>query len=82
MKTLLKLFSNQQAPSEQLQPWDNQHMMNVVRRLKVSPKDLNDAVIETGSLDLNFIKAYLKKKSVTFSFKRLQFPAATQFNNF
>jgi hypothetical protein len=43
-------------------PWDPQQMASLTRRLGIKPNELNDAIIETGSLDLHYIKAYIKRK--------------------
>jgi hypothetical protein len=71
MKNLFKIRENQ---SVQLQPWNSQQMLNVIKKLRVSPKELHDAIIETGSLDLRCVKAHLKKKAHALPFWKFLFP--------
>lgn len=82
MKSLFKLFQNRQTGAQQLHPWDIQEMNSLVRKLNVSPKELNDAIIDTGSLDINYIKAYLRRKKAAFSFQKFfSNPVPRQFAN-
>ena len=81
MRSLLKIFRNRHTEITQLQPWDVQQMTNLVRKLNISPKELNDAIIDTGSLDINYIKAYLKRKSAALLFQKLFNAGPRQFAN-
>ncbi|MES2691007.1 MAG: hypothetical protein V4658_11430 [Bacteroidota bacterium] len=71
MKSFFKIFQNKQVEVKQLQPWDIQQMTGLVKKLNISPKELNDAIIDTGSLDINYIKAYLKSRGAQSSFQKL-----------
>lgn len=81
MRSLLKIFQNRRTEITQLKPWDVQQMSSLVRKLNISPKELNDAIIDTGSLDINYIKAYLKRKSTMLLFQKLLNAGSRQFAN-
>lgn len=51
--------------------WDQDEMKQLAEKLGISQRQLNDAVLETGSLYLKDIKHYLRSKGILFSFKRL-----------
>jgi hypothetical protein len=74
--TFTKLFSAFRLKStlrdeSYVHAWDQDEMKQIAAKLGISQYQLNDAVLETGSLYLKDIKNYLRSKGVLFSFKRL-----------
>lgn len=67
-------FRTKEMSPGQLQPWDTEQMLQAIKKLKVSPRELHDAIIETGSLDLNCLKMHLRKKAHSLPFWKHLFP--------
>lgn len=55
-----------------LHPWDSNEMVQWSRKLGISYQQLNDAVIDTGSLNIKDIRNYLREKGVLFSLEKLR----------
>jgi hypothetical protein len=71
-KTLFSLFSRNTSGQEDfVHPWDTRDMEQCAGRLGITTRQLNDAVLDTGSLRLKDIRSYLKQKGVLFSFRAL-----------
>lgn len=71
-KSLLDLFKKASSDKgSYIHPWDVDEMREWSKRFGISCAQLNDAILDTGSLRIRDIKHYLKEKGVLFSFKRL-----------
>jgi hypothetical protein len=70
-RNLFASFIKSRPHEPLLHPWDSNEMVWWSRKLGVSYKQLNDAVIDTGSLSVDTIRKYLKEKEVLFSMKKV-----------
>lgn len=59
---VMMFFSLIKTPETQIHPWDLQQMDSLPRKLGVSPREFNDAILETGSLNLRHIRNYIRQK--------------------
>jgi len=52
-------------------PWEKDEVNSLVRKWNISVPELNDAILETGSINRRVIRRYLEQKGVILSFRKL-----------
>ena len=52
-------------------PWEQDQVNHLTKKWRISALDLNQAILETGSINRRVIKNYLVQKGVILSLRRL-----------
>jgi hypothetical protein len=52
----------QQHTPDIIEPWNADAMQRISQKLHVSSKELNDAILDTGSLNYKTVQNYIKLK--------------------
>lgn len=52
-------------------PWEQDQVNSLVRKWRISANQLNEAILETGSINRRVIRQYLEQKGVILSFGKL-----------
>lgn len=52
-------------------PWEKEQVNLLVRRWGISAGELNEAILETGSINRRVIRKYLEQKGVILSLRKL-----------
>lgn len=68
--------------NELIYPSDNDQVIFWTKKWGISAKQLNDAILETGSVNVKEIKHYLCRKGILFSMYQIQNYIKIQFFNY
>lgn len=52
-------------------PWEKEEVNSLVRKWKISISQLNEAIVETGSINRRVIRRYLEQKGLILSLRRM-----------
>ncbi|MCW3086201.1 MAG: hypothetical protein JWP12_3567 [Bacteroidetes bacterium] len=59
------------SKTTEIYPWEQDQVNYLTKKWKISSHDLNEAILETGSINREVIKKYLVQKGAILSLRKL-----------